>query len=112
MASNMDAASDLIQEVAPEAFVTPEVLCKLLSYIIHSRASKCSGLRKQALALPGKGYMQFRFPPQASSKACWLQGGNNNTYCHDSPLNWLDWNQAEAPGNGYARFFRHLLRFR
>lgn len=19
------------------------------------------------------------------------KGGNNNTYCHDSPLNWLDW---------------------
>ena len=42
----------------------------------------------------------------------WVQGGNNNTYCHDSALNWLDWRQAEAAGNGYARFFRHLVQFR
>ncbi|KAK9868960.1 hypothetical protein WJX84_011185 [Apatococcus fuscideae] len=40
------------------------------------------------------------------------KGGNNNTYCHDSHLNWLDWQRAEAPSNGYARFFRHLIRFR
>ncbi|KAK9833179.1 hypothetical protein WJX74_009440 [Apatococcus lobatus] len=40
------------------------------------------------------------------------KGGNNNTYCHDSALNWLDWRQAEAAGNGYARYFRHLVRLR
>ncbi len=41
-----------------------------------------------------------------------LQGGNNNTYCHDSPLNWLDWKAATAPGNGFARFFRNLIALR
>ena len=24
--------------------------------------------------------------------------GNNNTYCHDSPLNWLNWLQVRLPG--------------
>lgn len=41
-----------------------------------------------------------------------LQGGNNNTYCHDSPLNWIDWQAAEDPGNAFARFFRLLVALR
>lgn len=24
------------------------------------------------------------------------QGGNNNAYCHDTPMNWLDWTQLES----------------
>ncbi len=40
------------------------------------------------------------------------KGGNNNTYCHDSPLNWLDWRAATSPDNAFARFFRHLVNFR
>ena len=40
------------------------------------------------------------------------KGGNNNTYCHDSRLNWFDWDAAESPDNGFARFFRHLVNFR
>ena len=40
------------------------------------------------------------------------KGGNNNTYCHDSPLNWLDWSAATTPDNAFARFFRHLVNFR
>ena len=39
------------------------------------------------------------------------QGGNNNTYCHDSSLNWLDWDAATA-GNGFSRFFRNLIALR
>lgn len=40
------------------------------------------------------------------------QGGNNNTYCHDSELNWFNWEQAAQDESGYARFFRHLINFR
>ena len=40
------------------------------------------------------------------------QGGNNNTYCHDSELNWFNWGQAAQDESGYARFFRHLVNFR
>jgi len=38
--------------------------------------------------------------------------GNNNTYCHDSPLNWLNWRQAQEDEGGFARFMRRLIRFR
>ena len=41
-----------------------------------------------------------------------MQGGNNNTYCHDSELNWFNWEQAAQDNSGYARFFRHLINFR
>lgn len=40
------------------------------------------------------------------------KGGNNNTYCHDSPLNWLDWKAATDKNNGFARFFRNLVALR
>jgi glycogen operon protein len=39
------------------------------------------------------------------------QQGNNNAYCHDSELSWLDWRH----GGEYAdlwRFFQQLIRFR
>ena len=41
-----------------------------------------------------------------------LQGGNNNTYCHDSPLNWFNWDQAAADTKGFARYFQCLVHFR
>ncbi|EIE26827.1 glycoside hydrolase [Coccomyxa subellipsoidea C-169] len=40
------------------------------------------------------------------------KGGNNNTYCHDSALNWFSWDQAATDPTGYARYFRHLVHFR
>ena len=41
-----------------------------------------------------------------------MQGGNNNTYCHDSKLNWFDWEKQAQDDTGFARFFRHLIRLR
>jgi isoamylase len=38
--------------------------------------------------------------------------GNNNTYCHDSPLNWMDWSQAEKDEQGLVRFVRGLIQLR
>merc|ERR1711903_102730 len=40
------------------------------------------------------------------------KGGNNNTYCHDSPLNWFQWDALETRAGDFVRFFRHLLHFR
>ncbi|CAK0735857.1 hypothetical protein CVIRNUC_000651 [Coccomyxa viridis] len=40
------------------------------------------------------------------------KGGNNNTYCHDSPLNWFNWDQAAADTKGFARYFQCLIHFR
>ncbi|KAF8057146.1 ISA1 [Scenedesmus sp. PABB004] len=40
------------------------------------------------------------------------KAGNNNTYCHDSELNWVDWAQVERDEGGFARFMRRLIHFR
>lgn len=40
------------------------------------------------------------------------KGGNNNTYCHDAPLNWFDWAQAEADADGLMRFCSRLIHLR
>ena len=41
------------------------------------------------------------------------QHGNNNPYCHDSELTWLDWAQAEAPaGVEQQRYVSRLLQLR
>ena len=38
--------------------------------------------------------------------------GNNNTYCHDSPLNWFDWAAARSDSDGLVRFVSALVAFR
>eukprot|EP00879_Flechtneria_rotunda_P004985 GHRR01005261.1.p1 GENE.GHRR01005261.1~~GHRR01005261.1.p1 ORF type:complete len:888 (+),score=273.41 GHRR01005261.1:539-3202(+) len=40
------------------------------------------------------------------------KAGNNNTYCHDSALNWVDWQQVQQDEQGFARFVRRLITFR
>jgi glycogen operon protein len=37
--------------------------------------------------------------------------GNNNTYCHDNELNWIDWSLKEKNA-GLYRFFRNMIAFR
>lgn len=37
--------------------------------------------------------------------------GNNNTYCHDNELNWLDWSLI-APHQDLLRFFKNVIGFR
>ncbi|MEO0969165.1 MAG: glycogen debranching protein GlgX [Cyanobacteria bacterium J06639_18] len=37
--------------------------------------------------------------------------GNNNTYCHDNELNWLDWNLLEKNADLF-KFFKHCIAFR
>jgi isoamylase len=39
------------------------------------------------------------------------QYGNNNTYCHDSELNWLNWDLLTTNAHLYA-FAKHMIRFR
>ncbi len=39
------------------------------------------------------------------------KGGNNNSYCHDSALNWFDWEGLETHA-GLFRFTRQLIAFR
>ena len=37
------------------------------------------------------------------------QGGNNNAYCQDNPIGWIDWDAADA---GFLDFCRRLIAFR
>jgi glycogen operon protein len=39
------------------------------------------------------------------------QEGNNNMYCHDSPLSWLDWSQLSKRPDLF-RFFKNCIAFR
>jgi glycogen operon protein len=39
------------------------------------------------------------------------QRGNNNTYCQDNELSWIDWDLVEE-NYDLADFARHLIRFR
>lgn len=39
------------------------------------------------------------------------QLGNNNTYCHDNQLNWLDWKLLESNADLF-KFFKHCIAFR
>ncbi|MBD2293154.1 glycogen debranching protein GlgX [Anabaena sphaerica FACHB-251] len=39
------------------------------------------------------------------------QYGNNNTYCHDNDLNWLDWNLLKTNADLF-KFFKHCIAFR
>jgi glycogen operon protein len=39
------------------------------------------------------------------------QYGNNNAYCHDNELNWLDWSSMDSR-EGLLRFFRQCVAFR
>ena len=42
------------------------------------------------------------------------KGGNNNTYCHDTELNYMDWGLAKDPvkNQGLSRFCRLMRQFR
>jgi isoamylase len=41
------------------------------------------------------------------------QGGNNNAYCQDNEISWIDWNQAESPeGQSLYTFTSRLIALR
>ncbi|MEL7038739.1 MAG: glycogen debranching protein GlgX [Cyanobacteria bacterium J06592_8] len=39
------------------------------------------------------------------------QNGNNNTYCHDNELSWMNWNLLQSNSNLF-RFFKNCIAFR
>ncbi len=38
--------------------------------------------------------------------------GNNNSYCLDSPANWMDWARAQEDHTGLVRFTRGMIKIR
>lgn len=48
----------------------------------------------------------------AGDEFCRTQKGNNNAYCQDSPISWLDWEGISAEEAEFREFFRSLIRLR
>ncbi|MDQ2778184.1 MAG: glycogen debranching enzyme GlgX, partial [Pseudomonadota bacterium] len=40
------------------------------------------------------------------------QGGNNNAYCQDSAISWIDWQGIDEQGHALTRFTKRLLTLR
>ena len=40
------------------------------------------------------------------------QGGNNNAYCQDNDISWLDWEDIDEEGRALTAFVRRLVAFR
>jgi glycogen operon protein len=40
------------------------------------------------------------------------QRGNNNAYCHDDEISWIDWQGIDDEGRALLEFTRELVRFR
>jgi glycogen operon protein len=47
----------------------------------------------------------------AGDEFCNTQYGNNNAYCQDNMISWLDWNRLQGYGDVYE-FFRYMIAFR
>ncbi len=48
----------------------------------------------------------------AGDEFCRTQRGNNNAYCQDSPISWLNWGQIDAQGDSFREFVRFLIKLR
>ncbi|MBJ7449721.1 MAG: glycogen-debranching protein [Parachlamydiales bacterium] len=42
---------------------------------------------------------------------CHTKYGNNNTWCHDSELNWMLWDEIDK-NSGFYRFYKKMIHFR
>jgi isoamylase len=50
---------------------------------------------------------------QAGDEFCRTQSGNNNAYCQDDEISWLDWTMAQSPqGLELTEFVRRLIALR
>lgn len=47
----------------------------------------------------------------AGDEFCNTQFGNNNAYCQDNEISWLNWNLLDKNKN-YFDFYRHMIQFR
>jgi glycogen operon protein len=41
-----------------------------------------------------------------------MQGGNNNAYCQDNPISWIDWTAIDDPDRDDAAFVQELIQLR
>lgn len=48
---------------------------------------------------------------KAGDEFCHSQGGNNNPYCQDNEISWLNWSNLET-NQGFFRFVKEMINFR
>ena len=60
-----------------------------------------------ALLMCSRGVPMFL----AGDEFCNTQFGNNNSYCQDNIISWLDWNRLEENQDMFS-FFQYMIRFR
>lgn len=71
------------------------------------------GLRRRMIKNAFATLMCSRGPAMfyAGDEFCNTQFGNNNAYCQDNIISWLDWNRLEEY-KGIHDFFRYMIAFR
>ncbi len=60
-----------------------------------------------ALLMCSRGIPMFL----AGDEFCNTQYGNNNAYCQDNPVSWLDWNMLDKNRDMFV-FFQYMIQFR
>ncbi|MEZ3433838.1 MAG: glycogen debranching protein GlgX [Lachnospiraceae bacterium] len=60
-----------------------------------------------ALLMASRGIPMFL----AGDEFCNTQFGNNNAYCHDNIISWLDWSRLNQNRDTFS-FFQYMIRFR
>ncbi len=70
-------------------------------------------LRRKLVKNAAAVLMMSRGTPMflAGDEFCNTQYGNNNAYCQDNEISWLDWNLLEKNKDVY-RFFRYMIKLR
>lgn len=48
----------------------------------------------------------------AGDEFCRTQEGNNNAYCQDTPISWLNWDQISEEDAEFREFMRYLIKLR
>lgn len=78
-----------------------------------SKAQKVQALREKRIRSMAVVLLLSQGVPMllAGDEFCRTQHGNNNAYCQDNSISWLDWRLAESNAST-VRFFRILIRLR
>ena len=82
----------------------------------HEGPTDCKKIQRlrtqQAKNLATINLLSFGVPMiLMGDEICRTKGGNNNTYCQDNEVNWLDWEFTQK-NSEMLRFFTKLIQFR
>ncbi len=84
----------------------------------HGFEGECTNPKIQSLRLRKiKNYLIYLFVSQGvpmllgGDEMRRTQGGNNNAYCQDNDISWINWNLAQT-NSGLVRFTKNLIAYR